>query len=83
MHLLRWIAFYLLLLFKFSQSSEIANMPLSIRQFVACASGGSAIEYSLIASLIFLAIIASLYTYQTRLGALFSAVGSAVAAATN
>lgn len=74
---------FLLLLIKFSQSSEIADMPLSIRQFVGCTNGGSAIEYSLIASLIFLAIIVSLYTYQARLGALFSAVGSAVAAATN
>jgi pilus assembly protein Flp/PilA len=50
----------------------------SLKNFVANESGATAIEYALIASLIAVAIIASLQAVTVRLNAVFSEVSSAL-----
>ncbi len=50
----------------------------SLKNFVANESGATAIEYALIASLIAVAIIASLQTVAVQLKAVFSEVSSAL-----
>ncbi len=50
----------------------------SFKNFVANESGATAIEYALIASLIAVAIIASLQAVTVKLNAVFSEVASAL-----
>ena len=50
----------------------------SLKSFVANESGATAIEYALIASLIAVAIIASLQAVTTKLNTVFSEVSTAL-----
>ena len=58
-------------------------MSAGFRRLVADESGATAIEYSLIAGLIFLAIVTSMFTLRDRVSGIYNTIGDAVAAAAN
>ncbi|MFI5010719.1 MAG: Flp family type IVb pilin [Hyphomicrobiales bacterium] len=58
-------------------------MSLRIRAFIVDQSGATAIEYSLICGLIFLVIVASLYTFQSQMAAVYQTIGNGMASAGN
>ncbi|CAM3279837.1 Flp family type IVb pilin [Asticcacaulis taihuensis] len=52
------------------------------KQFLADESGATAIEYGLIAGLIFLAIVTTIHHYTEATGILYNKIGDTVATAT-
>lgn len=54
-----------------------------IKIFLTDVGGATAIEYGLIVSMIFLAILTSLYTFQLRMGTMFQTIDTAINAAVN
>jgi pilus assembly protein Flp/PilA len=54
-----------------------------IKIFLADVGGATAIEYGLIVSMIFLAILTSLYTFQLRMGTMFQTIDTAINTAVN
>jgi pilus assembly protein Flp/PilA len=58
-------------------------MPPHVRRFLADASGATAIEYALIASLIFLAILTSFAALQGNLDNTYAKIGNAIGSAGN
>ncbi|MGN6208870.1 Flp family type IVb pilin [Asticcacaulis sp.] len=53
------------------------------KQFLADESGATAIEYGLIAGLIFLAIVSAVHYYTESTEAMYNKIGTAVGGATN
>lgn len=54
-------------------------MPTSrFRQFLSNQDGTTAIEYALIVGLIFLAIVVAVTSYTTKVGAVYTKIGTAI-----
>lgn len=53
------------------------------KQFLADESGATAIEYGLIAGLIFVAIVTAIHHYTEATGLMYNKIGTAVGGATN
>ena len=57
-------------------------MRFSLRRFLGCERGATAVEYGLIVSLIFLAIIGGVTLFASNANTMFTNVGNKVGAAT-
>jgi pilus assembly protein Flp/PilA len=54
-----------------------------LKRFLTDESGATAIEYGLIAGLVFLAIVSAVHVYTERTKAMYDRIGDTVATATN
>lgn len=54
---------------------------LFVSRFIACRSGATAVEYGLIVTVIFLAIVSSINFFTSNANTMFNHIGNAVGAA--